>query len=131
MGTIGHQEFDDQAQRDENPNYVLINGASFYLTGEHAINVTKDSTVRIIFSVGGPNLASSFHMIGEVWDRVWYETEYTAGPNMLSAETVLVAPGSVLMVELTMEQVGSYLIVDHALSRVFDKGCLAQINVNE
>lgn len=125
-GTPGHNIFDDSALYDEEPNYVLFNGKYHGLTGDNAMQVNQSDDVRIFFAVGGPNLISSFHMIGEIWDRVYYETWDTP---MLNAETVLVAPGSVLMVELTMEVVGSYLLVDHALSRVFDKGCLAIITV--
>jgi len=129
MGTAGHQEYVEQKEYDENPTYVLFNGAAFYFTGDNAIQIPQNSTVRIFFVVGGPNLSSAFHMIGEQWDRVWYETNYTSGPNMYSAETVSVPPGSALMTELTMSVLGSYLVVDHALSRVFDKGCLMQIDV--
>ena len=129
MGTPGHQEYSHQKEYDENPTYVLLNGAAFYFTGDHAVQIPQNSTVRVFFVVGGPNLGSSFHMIGEQWDKVWYETNYTTGPNMHSAETVYVPPGSALMTELTMRVVGTFLIVDHALTRVFDKGCLFQIDV--
>lgn len=125
--TPGHNEFDDQSMYDEEPNYVLFNGKFHGLTGENAMQVSQNDDVRIFFAVGGPNLISSFHIIGEIWDRVYYETW---DEPMLDAETVLVPPGSVLMVELTMEVVGDYLLVDHALSRVFDKGCLAVISVS-
>jgi len=125
-GTPGHNVYNDVAEFHEDPNYVLFNGKYMGLTGADAINVTQGQNVRIFFAVGGPNLASSFHMIGEIWDHVWYET---SGTPMDNAETVLVAPGSVVRTELVMEYVGTYLIVDHALSRVFSKGALAVINV--
>lgn len=125
-GTPGHNVYNDVAEFHEDPNYVLFNGQFMGLTGDNAINVTQGQNVRIFFVVGGPNLPSSFHMIGECWDHVWYET---SGAPMDNAETVLVAPGEAIRVELVMEYVGSYLIVDHALTRVFSKGALAIVNV--
>ncbi|MHA2338624.1 MAG: multicopper oxidase domain-containing protein [Candidatus Hodarchaeales archaeon] len=129
-GSEGHQQFDDQRMLDENPNYVLFNGKVNGLTDpSYSLNATVDDDIRIFFAVGGPNLASNFHIIGEVMDKVWYETS-TSVPNMVDAETVIVAPGSTIMIEMNVEKVGRYLLVDHALSRTFDKGSLGFLYVN-
>jgi nitrite reductase (NO-forming) len=129
-GSEGHQLFDDQRMLDENPNYVLFNGKVKGLTdGAYSLNATVNDDIRIFFAVGGPNLASNFHIIGEVMDKVWYETS-EAEPNMKDAETVIVAPGSTIMIEMNVEKIGLYLLVDHALSRTFDKGSLGYLYVN-
>jgi len=122
----GHNTFDGAAVQHEDPTYVVFNGKYNGLAVD-TINLTEGMSARIFFTVGGPNIASNFHLIGEVWDRVYYETN--ANP-MLDAETVIVAPGSALMIEMDFELRGMYILVDHALSRTFDKGCLGIIFVN-
>lgn len=129
-GSEGHQEFDDQSMLDENPNYVLFNGKVNGLTDpSYSLNATVDDDIRIFFAVGGPNLASNFHIIGEILDKVWLETSEVE-PNMKDAETVVVPPGSTIMIEMNVEKVGRFLLVDHALSRTFDKGALGFLYVN-
>ena len=134
-GTAGHQAFDSTRLLDENPNYVLFNGMAGSLTDPSgltdpafSLNATKDDNIRIFFAVGGPNIASNFHIIGEILDKVYYETSGEA--NMIDAETVVVPPGSVIMIEMNVEKVGRFLLVDHALSRTFDKGSLGFLYVN-
>lgn len=123
-GTQGHQEFDDQKQLEETPDYVIFNGMVNALTsGEYSLNVTVNSTVRLFFAVGGPNVISNFHLIGGVWNRVYYETDWSA-PNMHNAETIAVVPGSALAIEIDITRTGKFILVDHALTRTFDKGAL-------
>lgn len=130
-GIQGHQVFDDRSQLEENPNYVLFNGQVNALAQPgHTLNATVNETIRIFFAVGGPNLISSFHLIGGVWDRVYYETNWD-DPNMLNAETIAVVPGSVVAVEVDLTRTGTFILVDHALTRVFDKGALGLMYVNE
>lgn len=128
LGTQGHQEFDAEKLYNEEPTYVTFNGAAFGLMDpQYALNASLDDNIRIFFGVGGPNLISSFHIIGEVFDKVYYENSRSA--NMFDAETVLVAPGSALMIEMQTEVKGQFLLVDHALSRAFDKGAIGYLNV--
>ena len=58
---------------DEQPDYVVFNGCVGALTGDNALKAKVGETVRIFFGVGGPNLTSSFHVIGEIFDRVYAE----------------------------------------------------------
>jgi nitrite reductase (NO-forming) len=76
--------------------------------------------VRIFFGVGGPNLTSSFHVIGEVFDRVYSQADLTSLPAK-NVQTTTVAPGGATMVEFKVEVPGRYILVDHALSRM-EKG---------
>ena len=55
---------------DEQPTYVLFNGAEGALTGDSALTAKIGETVRLFVGNGGPNLVSSFHVIGEIFDRV-------------------------------------------------------------
>lgn len=74
-------------------------------------------TVRIFFGVGGPNFTSSFHVIGEIFDRVYDQASLTASP-LTDVQTTLVPAGGATMVEFKLEVPGRYILVDHALSRL-------------
>ena len=69
----GHQPFDMEKAIDERPTYVLFNGAEGSLTGDKALTASVGQTVRLYVGNGGPNLVSSFHVIGEIFDKVWFE----------------------------------------------------------
>ena len=128
----GHQTVDSQTMFDELPTYVLFNGAWGLPTADGLANhaeVGTNESVRVFFGVGGPNLISSFHIIGEIFDRAYYETYPGSGEPMLGAETIPVSPGQGIMVEFDTDVPADLKVVDHALSRVFDKGALAIIRV--
>ncbi|MBU2466594.1 MAG: nitrite reductase, copper-containing, partial [Bacteroidetes bacterium] len=72
-GEKGHQDFDMQKAIDEHPDYVVMNGAVGASSGENAMMVQVGETVRLFMGNGGPNLVSSFHAIGEIFDKVYVE----------------------------------------------------------
>src|SRR5699024_5853375 len=83
----------------------------------HKMEATVGETVRIYFGVGGPNLISSFHVIGEVFDRVYDSASFTS-PVLTDVQTTMVAPGVATTVECEVDYPGEYILVDHALSRM-------------
>lgn len=83
-------------------------------------------TVRIYFGVGGPNKISSFHVIGEIFDKVY--DEGSLGAVKRDVQTTLVAPGGATIVDFKVEHPGKYMLVDHALSRV-GKGLIGVLEV--
>lgn len=118
FGTKGNLTFDYQAMLDEQPQYYVFNGAANALTtDENALRASVGETVRIFFGVGGPNKISSFHVIGEMFDRV-YDLGSLTTPPMTDVQTTLVPPGGATMVEFQMQVPGRYILVDHALSRM-------------
>lgn len=121
--TAGNQVFDPIALADEDPTYVVFNGRWQALTGNRSLVANVNDTVRIYFGVGGPNLISSFHVIGEIFDRV-YELGGLASPPLDGIQTVLVPPGGSVVVEFRVEVPGTFLLVDHSLVRTIDKGAL-------
>lgn len=123
-GANGHAEHDPLAMWDEQPNFVVFNGQFQALTGEHAMRVNVGDRVRIFFGVGGPNLPSSLHLIGEVFDTVHPEGAAEAKTHV---QTTLVPAGGATWVEFTVDVPGTYTLVDHSLSRAIDKGALAII----
>src|SRR5690606_16255579 len=78
-------------------------------------------------SVGGPNMTSSFHVIGEVFDKVYTLASFTS-PPLTDVQTTLVPPGGATMVEFKVDVPGNYILVDHALSRV-EKGLAGILQV--
>ena len=119
-GASGLQEFSLDKLLAENPEHVMFNGSMDALTKIYNMESKVGDTVRVFFGVGGPNLASSFHVIGEVFDRVYSQASLTSEP-LTNVQTTLVPPGGATMVEFKTEFPGRYLMVDHALSRV-EKG---------
>jgi len=118
----GHQPFDMEKAIDEHPTYVLFNGAEGALTGDRALVAKTGENVRLYVGNGGPNLISSFHVIGEIFDKVWFEGGTHFQENV---QTTLIPAGGAAMMEFNMEVPGSYVLVDHSIFRAFNKGALA------
>ncbi|MBS1588725.1 MAG: nitrite reductase, copper-containing [Bacteroidetes bacterium] len=122
----GLQEFDEQKAIDENPTYVLFNGKVRGNAGKNALTANVGETVRLFVGNGGPNLTSSFHVIGEIFDKVYMEGGKEVNENV---QTTVIPAGGSSIVEMQLEVPGTMNIVDHALYRTFHKGALAQIKV--
>jgi nitrite reductase (NO-forming) len=125
-GTPGHQAYDHAKEAAEQPEYYLFNGQVGSLTKEHKMTAKVGDTVRVYFGVGGPNKISSFHVIGEIFDKVYSEGSISTVKR--DVQTTLVAPGGATIVEFKVEYPGSYLLVDHALSRL-GKGAAGKLEV--
>jgi len=123
----GHQSFDMQKAIDEQPTYVLFNGREGALTGANALTAKTGQTVRLFVGNGGPNLLSSFHVIGEIFDKVWLDGFDHPMENM---QTVPVSPGSAVTVQFRTTVPGTYTLVDHAIFRAFNKGALGMLKVD-
>jgi nitrite reductase (NO-forming) len=123
-GAQGMQDFDMQRAIDEDAAYVVFNGAVGSLTGDNALHVQAGDTVRMFVGDGGPNLASSFHVIGEMFDTVHVE-----GGSLLNhdVQTTMIPPGDAVLVEFLVDVPGTYTLVDHAIFRAFNKGAIGQI----
>jgi nitrite reductase (NO-forming) len=116
FGTPGLAIFDPQKLLDEKPEYYVFNGAVGALTTIAPLTAKVGETVRIYFGVGGPNKTSSFHVIGEVFDRV-YNLGSLTSPPIKDVQTVSVPPGGAIVVDFRLDEPGTFLLVDHALSR--------------
>jgi nitrite reductase (NO-forming) len=117
FGDQGHQGNSIDKLLSEKPDYVVFNGAANALTTVHPMHANVDETVRIFFGDGGPNLVSSFHVIGEIFDRV-YDLGSLSSQPMTDVQTTLVPPGGATLVEFTLQVPGRYILVDHAISRL-------------
>lgn len=111
----------------EQPTHVVFNGSVGALTGDKTPEVKVGETVRLFVGNGGPNLSSSFHVIGEVFDNVYGE-----GGSMITqqnVQTTMVPAGGSAIVEFRAEKAGNLVIVDHAIFRAFNKGAIGMIKV--
>jgi nitrite reductase (NO-forming) len=125
-GAKGLQTFDYEKAVDERPDYVLFNGRVGALTGDHALQVKKGETVRLFVGNGGPNLTSSFHLIGEVFDNAYGEAGTQVSHNV---QTTSIPAGGATIVEFRAEQPGEFTFVDHAIFRA-TKGAVGTIEVS-
>ncbi len=116
FGSTGLLTENIEALLDENPEYLVFNGAVGALTEELPLRANVGETVRIYFGVGGPNFTSSFHVIGEIFDRVYEQASLTS-PPLTNVQTTTVPSGGATMVEFQVDVPGKYVLVDHALSR--------------
>src|SRR6185503_16519469 len=125
LGRKGLQLFDTEAYLDGRPQYVVFNGKTGALA--EGMNAKVGDTVRIYVGNGGVNLISSFHVIGEIFDRVYREGDLLSPPAQ-NLQTTLIPAGGAVMVEFRVDYPGNYILVDHALARV-DRGAWGLLHV--
>jgi nitrite reductase (NO-forming) len=117
FGQHGSQEFSVEKLLNERPEYFVFNGSVGAISKLHPLHAKVGETVRLFFGVGGPNFTSSFHVIGEIFDKV-YNLGGLTNPPLEGIQTVTVAPGGAVITEFKLHVSGNYTIVDHALARV-------------
>ncbi|MBX3253858.1 MAG: nitrite reductase, copper-containing [Chitinophagaceae bacterium] len=122
----GLLEFDNDKAVSENPDYVLFNGKKGSLLGTGMIEAKVGETVRLFVGNGGPNLVSSFHVIGEIFDNVYQEGGTAVTHNV---QTTIIPAGGSAIVEFKVDVPGEYVLVDHSLSRAFNKGAIGKLKV--
>jgi nitrite reductase (NO-forming) len=125
LGKKGLQIFETEAMLDSKPQYIVFNGRTGALTQN--MSAKTGEKIRIFFGNGGVNLISSFHLIGEIFDKVYREGDLKSPPAQ-SIQTTLVPAGGATMVEVGLDVPGNYILVDHALSRM-DRGAWGILKV--
>lgn len=126
-GDPGLQPFDMAKALTEIPDYVVFNGSVGAMSGDKSIRANVGETVRLFVGNGGPNLVSSFHVIGEIFDNVYVEGGDFINKNVQS--TMIPAGGSAI-VEFKVDVPGTFILVDHSIFRAFNKGALAMLKVD-
>ncbi|HZY95042.1 MAG TPA: copper-containing nitrite reductase [Candidatus Bathyarchaeia archaeon] len=125
----GHHEFSFDKQLTGIPDYVVFNGRVGALTGLGALKAQVGQKIRIYFGVGGPNLDSYFHVIGEVFDKVYPNGSTDSGATQREVQTVIVAPGGSTIAELTALVPGNFSLVNHSLTWALQKGAIGTLTV--
>lgn len=125
-GAPGLQDFDMDKAINETPDYVVFNGKVNADAGANALKAKQGEKIRLYVGNAGPSLTCSFHVIGEIFDKVYVE-----GGDMINrnVQTTLIPAGGASIVEFTPDVPGTYNIVDHSIFRTFNKGALAQLKV--
>ncbi len=120
-------QYSHQAGLDENPTFVVFNGKYNSLVGDGVLKAKVGEKVRIFFGNAGPNLISSFHVIGEIFDKVYREGDMISPPGQ-GIQSTLVPSGGSTVVEFALEVPGTFTLVDHAIFRI-EKGAVGFLNV--
>jgi nitrite reductase (NO-forming) len=126
-GEHGLQQLDMDKGVEERPTYVVFNGGVGAMTGNGALQAKVGERVRVFVGNAGPNLTSSFHLIGEVFDNVYGEGGSSISQH--NVQTTLIPAGGSAIVEFGAEKAGDLVLVDHAIFRAFNKGALGLIHV--
>jgi copper-containing nitrite reductase len=123
---------DEDRLMDENPTHVVFNGMVGSMVTDSDVGKPLEANcgerVRLYFGNAGPNLVSSFHVIGAILDKVWREGDLISPPAR-SLQTTLVPAGGVSVVELVPSIPGTLTMVDHSIVRT-EKGAVGFINVS-
>ena len=114
-GAPGLQGFNMEKALTETPDYVVFNGSVGSLTDNKALKAKVGETVRLFVGNGGPNLLSSFHVIGEIFDNVYTEGGTVA--NQKNVQTTLVPAGGSAIVDFKVEVPSTLILVDHSIFR--------------
>src|SRR6185312_10461196 len=127
FGQQGSQQFSVEKLLSEKPEYFVFNGSVGAVSKLHPLHAKVGDTVRIFFGVGGPNFTSSFHVIGEIFDKV-YSLGGLESPPLKGIQTVTVPPGGAAITEFKLNVPGNYTLVDHALARL-ERGLVGILSV--
>jgi nitrite reductase (NO-forming) len=122
----GLQPFSMSRAIDENPAYVVFNGRDAALVGDRALSAQVGEKVRLFIGNGGPNLVSSFHVIGEIFDYVYPEGGW---PPTTQVQTTLIPAGGSAVVDFQLQVPGTFILVDHSIFRAFNKGAVGMLKV--
>ena len=127
LGERGFQDFDAMKMFAEQPDYIFFNGRPWSLVEKGQLKAEVGDQVRLFVGNGGVSKISSFHVIGEIFDRVYHEAS-TSLPKVHVATTLIPAGGAAIT-EFQLNVPGDYVLVDHALARV-DRGAWGILNVS-
>ena len=104
---------DFQKMKDERPDEVVFNGVAFQYK-DHPLTAAPGKLVRIYFVNAGPDLWSSFHVIGGIFDKVYPGGD--AADAVKGVSTYSVGPGAGAIFDITLDQPGNYVFVDHDMA---------------
>ena len=124
----GHKSFDMVRADKADAQYVVFNGSVGALLKDQAPIAAQNETVRIYVGNAGPNLISSFHVIGQIFDKVYREGDLLSPPAR-SLQTTLIPAGGSAVVEFKPPVAGTFLLVDHAIFRLHH-GAVGSLNVH-
>jgi nitrite reductase (NO-forming) len=129
MYVIQHEVYKDgQAFLDGTPTYVMFNGKNFRYV-EEPVNARPGDYVRFYYLNVGPNLTSTFHAVGGVWDYVYYG----GNPDniMAGTQSVVSGPTDSWVIDWVVPGEGPFTLVTHAFGTQAIKGAVGVLNSEE
>jgi nitrite reductase (NO-forming) len=124
---LNQQEFYSSGKDaiDSKPLYVTFNGKLFRYV-EDPIRAKPGDYVRIYFLNSGPNLISTFHIVGIIWDFAYWQ----GNPDVVfpGGQTVTAGPSDSWVVEFRIppDEGSYYTMLSHAVGST-DRGALGVI----
>ena len=121
----GLSVFDMDAALAKRPSQVAFNGHTRALANV-PLTANAGDRVRIYFHNVGPSDTSSFHVVGAIFDRVFYEGN--PRNDWSGMQTVLFGASNGGVVEFIAPEEGTYILVDHEFADV-EKGAAGYLKV--
>lgn len=109
----------------ERPDEVVFNGVAYQYRDRPLVAIAGDR-IRLYFVDGGPNLWSSFHVIGSMFDKVYPDAD--AAHALSGVSTYTVGPGAGAIFDVVIPKPGKYAFVDHDMAHIM-VGALGIIEV--
>ncbi len=104
---------DFDAADEKKPSIVAFNGHQSALM-DNPMEVEVGDRVRIYMLNVGPNDVSSTHIIGAIFDKVWYEGNLKN--EWHGMQTVLLGSSNGAVLEFIVSEPGHYVLVDHEMA---------------
>ncbi len=113
---------------DGNAQYVMFNGETFRYVRE-PIQARPDDYIRFYFLNVGPNLTTTFHAVGGIWDYIYYG----GNPNnrMYGTQSVVAGPTDSYVIDWQVPSEGYFTLVSHAFGTQAIKGAVGIIEAYE
>lgn len=124
-GTGGVHVLDFDAAARKAPSHVIFNGHLTALT-DKPLQANAGDRVRLYVHNVGPNDQSSTHVIGTVFDRVFYEGN--PRNDWRGMQTVVLGASNGAVLEFIAPEEGDYVLVDHEFADA-QKGAIGHIAV--
>ncbi len=106
-------ELDFDAAELKQPTIVAFNGHETSLV-DNPMEVEVGDRVRLYMLNVGPNDVASTHVIGGIFDRVWYEGNLQN--EWRGMQTVLLGASNGAVMEFIVAEPGQYVLVDHEMA---------------
>jgi nitrite reductase (NO-forming) len=111
----------DAVEGSGKPMYTAFNGKLFRYVEEPIVGKPGDY-VRINFLNAGPNLLSTFHIVGIIWDFAYWQGN--PDNKQIGGQSVTAGPSDSWVIEFRIPpDEGSYLMLSHAVGST-DRGAI-------
>jgi nitrite reductase (NO-forming) len=117
---------DGDRLRASQPTHTVFNGAHNGMVRK-PLAAKAGERVRLFVLNVGPSKTSSFHVVGTIFDRVWFEGN--PDNQFRGMQTVLLGSSNSAIVEFMIPENGSYIMVDHHFANA-SQGAIGLISTN-